>query len=64
MRPTAAKADLRPFHMSARSAASCAMRVSNALRDSAIRSTCANCASTSTCGPSSSMTSTATAPSG
>ena len=47
-----------------RSAASCAMRVSKALRDLAICSTCANCASTSTSGPSSSMTSTATAPAG
>ena len=41
-----------------------AMRVSKACRSWAICSTWANWASTSTCGPSSSMTRTATAPAG
>ena len=63
MRPTAAKADLRPFHISARSAGFGGdAGLEGAVPALAICSTCANCASTSTAGPSSSMTSTATAP--
>src|SRR5665811_1881285 len=64
IRPTAAKADLRPFQNSARSASSAAMRISNAPLSRQNASTSSNWWATSAAGPSSSTMSTAPAPPG
>jgi hypothetical protein len=64
IRPTAAKADLRPAHMTVRWAGSSAALISVAPAASQIARTTASSASTSAAGPSSSTMSTAPAPAG
>ena len=59
MRPTAANADLRPFHMSCRSASSRGTRISSAPAPRAISMARAETCSTSARGPSASMRSAA-----